>query len=261
MICLIRLPRLARCSWGIALLCYTSVSFMASQRLWVPTRSTNQSVSSSSYAKYSDDCLCPLAHISKTHHRTLERLLPVAVAWSASGGVARHYVLPVLRLTSCLHTMGAMVRVMCILRRRTIARQPNILHRFRLNFTQRYRPASVHRQLCIGTKSASYDCRVSRDNCLDVCVTVLKVYSANGENTIETVDRLFNRTIGQRVQLSFIDTKLINLVYCSGQTSSTHRERERERERETSRQIYTVDDRHFRLTITCNKQHAAVDHI
>jgi len=47
-------------------------------------------------------------------------------------------------------------------------------------------------------------------------VAVLKVYSANGDNTIDTLDALYNRTIGQRVQLSFLDSKLLNLAYCSG---------------------------------------------
>jgi len=33
-------------------------------------------------------------------------MLPVAVAWSSSDGVAICYVHPVLRMTSCFHTTG-----------------------------------------------------------------------------------------------------------------------------------------------------------
>jgi len=46
---------------------------------------------------------------------------------------------------------------------------------------------------------------------------VLKVYSANGQNTIEPKNGLYTKTLGQRVQLSFIDAKLLNLAYCTGQ--------------------------------------------
>jgi len=38
------------------------------------------------------------------------RMLPVAVARSSSDGVAIHYVLPVLRMSSCYHTMGQWAR-------------------------------------------------------------------------------------------------------------------------------------------------------
>ena len=92
-----------------------------------------------------------------------------------------------------------------------------------------------------------------------MCVTVLKVYSANGENTIETVDRLFNRTIGQRVQLSFIDTKLINLAYCTGQTSSTHTQRERERERRVDRYtLLMIDTSDLRSHATNSMQQSII---
>ena len=37
--------------------------------------------------------------------------LTVAVAWCTFDGVAIHYVLPVLRMTSCFHTMGPIGRI------------------------------------------------------------------------------------------------------------------------------------------------------
>ena len=49
------------------------------------------------------------------------------------------------------------------------------------------------------------------------CVLFLfpQAFSANGENTVETTNPLYQRTIGQRVQLSFADIKIINLAYCA----------------------------------------------
>jgi len=40
-------------------------------------------------------------------------MLPVAVAWSSSDGIAIRYVLPVLQMTSCFHIVRPMGRVKC----------------------------------------------------------------------------------------------------------------------------------------------------
>jgi len=51
----------------------------------------------------------PSARVTgKPHAETLTIffcMLPVAMAQSSSGGVAMHYVLPVLRMTSCFHAI------------------------------------------------------------------------------------------------------------------------------------------------------------
>ncbi|KAK2151942.1 hypothetical protein LSH36_345g03052 [Paralvinella palmiformis] len=41
--------------------------------------------------------------------------------------------------------------------------------------------------------------------------------SKNGKNTMETLNPLFQQTIGQRIGLSFLDAKAINLAYCQGE--------------------------------------------
>ena len=48
----------------------------------------------------------------------------------------------------------------------------------------------------------------------------MQAYSANDLNTVETVDPRYQRTIGQRVELSFLDSYLVNLAYCSGQCAT-----------------------------------------
>jgi hypothetical protein len=45
-----------------------------------------------------------------------------------------------------------------------------------------------------------------------------KVYSNNGQITLQTVDPLYQNTIGQKVELSFLDTKLFNLAYCPSES-------------------------------------------
>lgn len=42
-----------------------------------------------------------------------------------------------------------------------------------------------------------------------------RIFSRNGEITMRTLDPLYQMTIGQRVQLSFLDSKELNLAYCS----------------------------------------------
>jgi len=45
---------------------------------------------------------------------------------------------------------------------------------------------------------------------------VFQVYLNSGNFTILTTDPLYEHTIGQRVQLSFQDAKILNLAYCNG---------------------------------------------
>jgi len=58
---------------------------------------------------------CLSAHITqKLHNRTSPNflcMLPVAVAWPSSDGIVICYVLPVLRMMSCFHTMTTMGRI------------------------------------------------------------------------------------------------------------------------------------------------------
>jgi len=42
--------------------------------------------------------------------------------------------------------------------------------------------------------------------------------SVNGKNTMETLNPLYQHTIGQKTGLSFLDVKAINVVYCQGST-------------------------------------------
>ena len=46
---------------------------------------------------------------------------------------------------------------------------------------------------------------------------VFQAFSKDGYNTIETKDRRFQRSLGQRVGLSFWDYRAINEVYCMGE--------------------------------------------
>lgn len=48
-----------------------------------------------------------------------------------------------------------------------------------------------------------------------------KVFTKNGDFTILTKDPLYEQTIGQRVQLSFQDAKLLNIMYCQNVCSSS----------------------------------------
>jgi len=54
-------------------------------------------------------CLSVHEHVSGTTRPVFTRflcMLPTAVAWSSSGGIAIRYVFPVLRMMSYLHMMG-----------------------------------------------------------------------------------------------------------------------------------------------------------
>jgi len=47
-----------------------------------------------------------------------------------------------------------------------------------------------------------------------VVAGLCQVYTKNGDFTILTKDPLYEQTIGQKVQLSFQDAKLLNIMYC-----------------------------------------------
>jgi astacin len=51
----------------------------------------------------------------------------------------------------------------------------------------------------------------------------LQAFSKDGYNTIETKDSRFQRSIGQRVSLSFWDYRVINDVYCMGRCTISQR--------------------------------------
>lgn len=44
----------------------------------------------------------------------------------------------------------------------------------------------------------------------------IKYFSSNSKITIEPKDKRFQRTIGQRLDLSFSDIKTVNKIYCDG---------------------------------------------
>ena len=44
--------------------------------------------------------------------------------------------------------------------------------------------------------------------------------SSNGRNTMETINPLYQRNMGQRTGLSFLDAKSVNLAYCSGKSTT-----------------------------------------
>jgi hypothetical protein len=48
-----------------------------------------------------------------------------------------------------------------------------------------------------------------------------KVFTKNGDFTINTKDPLYQQTIGQKVQLSFQDAKLLNIMYCQNVCTSS----------------------------------------
>jgi len=67
------------------------------------------------YVKYCDECLFfgLSAHITRNfkNRRTELCMLPVAMARSSSDGVTIGYVLPVLRMTSCFHSVKPVGRI------------------------------------------------------------------------------------------------------------------------------------------------------
>lgn len=48
-----------------------------------------------------------------------------------------------------------------------------------------------------------------------------RAFSINNMDTIQTIDPLFQQTIGQRVEMSFADSKELNLIYCRNACSGT----------------------------------------
>ena len=68
-------------------------------------------------AKYCDDCVSLSACVSVCTHisgatslifTNFLHILPMAMAWSASGGIAISYIFPFLRMMSYFHIMGRM---------------------------------------------------------------------------------------------------------------------------------------------------------
>jgi len=105
-------------------------------------------------------CLSAHSHISKTSWQNLTKflcMLPVAIARSSADGVAIRYVLPVLWMTSCFHTMGSTVRRVYSKRRERNRRN------YFIDFNQillNDKDQQYISWLRIGAESAIYDCLV-----------------------------------------------------------------------------------------------------